>query len=87
MYFGGGTPTALEASDIVRLIRAVKKNLPLANDCEITFEGRLSNFGPDRMEACMEGGTNRFSLGVQTFDTNPSGGRPPFHEGRACAAA
>lgn len=69
VYFGGGTPTALEASDIVRLIRAVKKNLPLANDCEITFEGRLSNFGPDRMEACMEGGTNRFSLGVQTFDT------------------
>ena len=69
LHFGGGTPTALEASDIVRLIRAVKKNLPLANDCEITFEGRLSNFGPDRMEACMEGGTNRFSLGVQTFDT------------------
>ena len=53
----------------MRLIRAVKKNLPLANDCEITFEGRLSNFGPDRMEACMEGGANRFSLGVQTFDT------------------
>ena len=43
--------------------------LPLANDCEITVEGRLSNFGPDKMEACFEGGANRFSLGVQSFDT------------------
>ena len=69
VYFGGGTPTALEAADIKRVLEAVRKYLPLANDCEITYEGRLSNFGPDRMDACIEGGANRFSLGVQSFDT------------------
>lgn len=66
---GGGTPTALEADDLRRILREVKAVLPLANDCEITVEGRLSNFGPDKMEACFDGGANRFSLGVQSFNT------------------
>ncbi len=69
VYFGGGTPTALEARDIRRILLAARKYLSLANDCEITFDGRLSNFGPDRIEACLDGGVNRFSMGVQTFDT------------------
>ncbi len=69
IYIGGGTPTALEADDLKRILLTLKDTLPLANDCEITVEGRLRNFGPDKMEACLEGGANRFSLGVQTFDT------------------
>lgn len=69
VYFGGGTPTALEAEDLERLLKAVRAHLPLANDCEITVEGRLHNFGPEKMEACFAGGANRFSLGVQSFDT------------------
>lgn len=69
VYFGGGTPTALEACDIERIIKAVRRYLPLANDCEITYEGRLSGFGTDKMEAALAGGANRFSLGVQSFDT------------------
>ena len=69
VYFGGGTPTALEAQDLERLLKGVRAHLPLANDCEITVEGRLHNFGPEKMEACFAGGANRFSLGVQSFDT------------------
>lgn len=69
VYFGGGTPTALEAVDLKRLLVAIPRYLPLANDCEITMEGRVHNFGPEKMEACLAGGVNRFSLGVQTFDT------------------
>lgn len=69
VYLGGGTPTALEAEDLRRILQAVRDKLPLANDCEITVEGRLSHFGPDKIEACLEGGANRFSLGVQSFNT------------------
>jgi oxygen-independent coproporphyrinogen-3 oxidase len=69
VYIGGGTPTALEAPDLTRLLRGIGAALSLANDCEITVEGRIHNFGPDKMEACLAGGANRFSLGVQTFDT------------------
>lgn len=69
VYFGGGTPTALEAEDLKQILIAVKKYLPLANDCEITIEGRLYNFDKKKMEACFEGGANRFSIGVQSFNT------------------
>ena len=69
VYFGGGTPTALEAPDLKRLLEAARRYLPLANDCEITVEGRLHHFDQEKMEACLAGGANRFSLGVQSFDT------------------
>lgn len=68
LYFGGGTPTALEASDIRKILGAARKNLPLAKDCEITFEGRIHGFSDEKLEACLEGGVNRLSIGVQTFN-------------------
>ena len=69
LYLGGGTPTALQADELLRLLRTLRDTLPLANDCEITVEGRIHNFDDRKMEACLEGGANRFSIGVQSFDT------------------
>lgn len=68
LYFGGGTPTALEAEDIKRILTSAQKNLPLTKDCEITFEGRVHGFNNEKLEACLEGGVNRLSIGVQTFN-------------------
>lgn len=68
VYFGGGTPSALAAPDIARLVRAVREYLPLAPDCEITFEGRVRSFTRDKVDAALAAGVNRFSIGVQTFD-------------------
>jgi anaerobilin synthase len=67
VYLGGGTPTALKAPDLKRILRTARDMFPLANDCEITVEGRIHHFGPEKMDACLEGGANRFSIGVQTF--------------------
>ena len=69
LYFGGGTPTCLAPENLKRVMAAVKQCLPLANDCEITLEGRIHHFEDDKMEAALEGGVNRFSLGVQTFSS------------------
>lgn len=69
VYFGGGTPSALSAEQLHRLISAVREQLPLAADCEITVEGRIFNFDDERIDACLEAGANRFSIGIQTFDT------------------
>jgi oxygen-independent coproporphyrinogen-3 oxidase len=69
VYFGGGTPTDLEAEDLERLLAGIHEYLPLANDCEITVEGRVSHFTPAKIAACIRGGANRFSLGVQSFHT------------------
>ena len=35
VYMGGGTPTALQADDLRRILKEVRAVLPLANDCEI----------------------------------------------------
>lgn len=69
MYTDGGTSATLQADDLRRILKEARAVLPLTNDCEITVEGRLSDSDPDEMEACFEGGINRFSLEVQSFDT------------------
>jgi oxygen-independent coproporphyrinogen-3 oxidase len=70
LYLGGGTPTALQPSDLTRLLQTLRACLPLANDCEITVEGRIHNMDATMIEACLKGGANRFSIGVQSFDTD-----------------
>ena len=69
VYLGGGTPSDLDAGDLCRLIQGIRKMLPLANDCEITVEGRVTGFSSDKISACLDGGANRFSIGVQSFST------------------
>ncbi|HIC85274.1 MAG TPA: heme anaerobic degradation radical SAM methyltransferase ChuW/HutW, partial [Desulfobacterales bacterium] len=69
VYLGGGTPSDLEAVDLCRLVAGIRRMLPLANDCEITVEGRVAGFSPEKITACLDGGANRFSIGVQSFST------------------
>lgn len=69
VYFGGGTPTALEPADLARLVHAVRRTLPLAADCEFTVEGRITNFTGEKIDACLDAGANRLSIGVQSFNT------------------
>lgn len=69
IYFGGGTPSSLSAQQLHLIISQLRKTLPLAPDCEITVEGRIFNFDDERIDACLEAGANRFSVGVQTFNT------------------
>lgn len=67
IYLGGGTPTALSAPDIARLVTALRMYLPLAPDCEITLEGRILSFGQEKALAAFDAGITRISLGVQSF--------------------
>lgn len=69
IYFGGGTPSALAAHDLARILTALRKRLPLAPDCEITIEGRVLNFDDARIDACLDAGANRFSIGIQSFNS------------------
>lgn len=69
VYFGGGTPTDLSADQIRRLGKAIKTHLPLAADVEMTFESRFNGLDDEKIAAVREAGFNRFSLGLQTFDT------------------
>lgn len=69
VYVGGGTPTDLQPWQIRELGLAIRGQLPLADDCEITLEGRLNRYDDERHQAALAGGFNRLSFGVQSFDT------------------
>ncbi|MBB1315679.1 heme anaerobic degradation radical SAM methyltransferase ChuW/HutW [Aliivibrio sp. SR45-2] len=69
VYVGGGTPTDLSAQQIELLGKAVRTYFPLTTDCEITLEGRINRFDEEMFERSLEGGFNRFSFGVQSFNT------------------
>ncbi|KUE78956.1 putative heme utilization radical SAM enzyme HutW [Aeromonas schubertii] len=68
VYLGGGTPTDMTADQIGRLLEVVRR-FPLAPDAEVTLEGRLNGFDDEKWQAALEGGVNRFSFGVQSFDS------------------
>src|SRR5512134_571490 len=38
VYFGGGTPTALRATQLVAILADIGQSLSLTEDCEITVE-------------------------------------------------
>lgn len=69
VYLGGGTPTVLAPKDLERLLTAIRSCLPVANDCEITIETTAADLDEETLSACIAGGANRFSVGVQSFDT------------------
>lgn len=69
IYLGGGTPSALTAAELSGLLLTLRRHLPVAADCEITVEGRISHLDDEKVVACLEAGANRFSIGVQSFDT------------------
>ncbi|MDR2426797.1 MAG: heme anaerobic degradation radical SAM methyltransferase ChuW/HutW [Endomicrobium sp.] len=69
VYLGGGTPSAIEPQYLSLLIESFHKYLNLANDCEITIEGRIHDFEGTRGKDIIQAGFNRLSIGVQSFNT------------------
>ena len=69
LFIGGGTPTSLSPANSERLLKAIKEYLPLANDYELTLEGRIHDLIPENLDVWMANGVNRMSIGVQSFNT------------------
>lgn len=68
IYFGGGTPSQLDAAEVADIFEAIRRNYTLAPDAEITFEMNPDDAGRDYLAALQRAGVNRVSMGVQTFD-------------------
>jgi putative oxygen-independent coproporphyrinogen III oxidase len=67
IYFGGGTPTLLDVAQLKRVFVTVRQNFNVHPQAEITVEcapGTLTQHVLETLVAC---GTNRVSLGVQSF--------------------
>ena len=68
LYIGGGTPTALSAPQLERLLDGLTKNLDLSVLEELTIEANPGDLDADKIAVLKNSAVNRVSLGVQTFD-------------------
>ncbi len=87
LYFGGGTPSLLEPSEIGRIISACRAVIDLAAGAEITLEANPESVTTERLAAYRDAGVNRLSFGVQSFRNDELQRLSRLHDaGRARAA-
>lgn len=70
IYFGGGTPSIVEAEQLAQLIEACRSAFQVAEDSEITIEINPSTIARKKIEDWLSAGINRASVGVQSFIDN-----------------
>ena len=69
VYIGGGTPSLLHPDDIRILATGISEGQKPPVQ-EFTIEANPEDITSEWLAACSEGGINRLSIGVQTFDNN-----------------
>jgi len=67
IYLGGGTPTTLSPQSLRDLFRAVEENFQVQPSAEITVECAPGTLPPEMLEAFVDCGVNRLSLGTQSL--------------------
>lgn len=70
VFFGGGTPTALEIPMLAQLMEAVRESFRLAEDAEITAEANPGTLHFEMAVALKQMGFNRLSMGVQAWQNS-----------------
>lgn len=68
VFIGGGTPTALEASDYSKMLETIHRQINLSNVIEFSSEANPGTLTPEKLAAMKDGGVNRVSIGVQSFN-------------------
>jgi oxygen-independent coproporphyrinogen-3 oxidase len=67
IYFGGGTPSIVEAEQLARLIESCREAFPVAPSAEVTIEINPATLSRKKIEGWLDAGINRASVGVQSF--------------------
>jgi oxygen-independent coproporphyrinogen III oxidase len=67
IYFGGGTPSRLQISDIRLLIDLVYENYKVSQNLEITIEANPDDLSEEYIIELSKIGVNRLSIGIQSF--------------------
>lgn len=66
VFFGGGTPTLLPASDLGTILRTATSLWGLAPDAEVTTEANPDSVTPESLRTLREAGFTRVSFGMQS---------------------
>ena len=67
VYFGGGTPSILNVSEIYDILEVLNKNYKIAAASEITLEANPDTVSKEMLLEYKSLGINRLSVGIQSF--------------------
>jgi oxygen-independent coproporphyrinogen-3 oxidase len=70
IYFGGGTPSLMEARYLYDIINHIKTKFHVAPAPEISMETNPGTVNKNKLKEFLRSGINRISIGVQSFDEN-----------------
>ncbi len=68
IFFGGGTPSLLKASEVAEVIAAARQSFAVDGDAEITLEANPGTLEYGHLGDLRATGVNRLSMGAQSFD-------------------
>src|SRR6202035_4105274 len=68
VYFGGGTPSYLSASQLRGLMERLQQVIPWKGAEEVTFECEPGTLQEHKLETLKDLGVTRLSLGIENFD-------------------
>lgn len=68
VYFGGGTPSILEAGQVQRIIEKLHQLHTISNEAEITLEANPDDLDQQTLRKFAAAGVNRLSIGIQSFN-------------------
>ena len=70
IFFGGGTPSLMEASQIERILNTLNDKYNLAGNLEVTLECNPDSLELNKLIDFKSIGINRISIGFQSLDNN-----------------
>ncbi len=68
IYWGGGTPSRLDADEFLRIQEALAEAFDLSSLESYSVEGSPDTFGLEKLKAMRAAGVQRISMGVQSMD-------------------
>ena len=86
IYFGGGTPSLLEAKQLERIFKAITGEFQIDKRAEVTLECAPGQLEQTTLETVVRLGANRVSFGVQSFVDAESAAVGRLHTANDCLA-
>ena len=68
VFFGGGTPSAVDSGLIYETLEELRKSFVVTEDAEITLEANPNSLTREKLKVYREAGINRLSIGLQSSD-------------------
>ena len=70
IFIGGGTPSLFSPESISNLLSSINSFIPFIENIEVTLEANPGTFEQSKFSEFRDGGINRLSIGIQSFQSD-----------------